>query len=90
MQRPARSGRGWLRAPDFGSATATYELDATHAAGPRAGRLVAELAAMIGASATGWATLVLDSGDSVTIDVQSVSALGMAFTVREPVPPELP
>lgn len=62
------AGSGWLRTAGFGSSTARYNLtmsDDRHLSGEVCG----EMATMIEAASLGRATLVLESGRTVRVDV---------------------
>lgn len=72
------SGAGWLRAPNFGSATANYHL------GEGTGSLRCDLATVIEVRAAGRGVLVLADGTMLDIRLTDVEAGVARFTFVEP------
>lgn len=62
------AGSGWLRTNGFGSSTARYHLTISDDL-YLAGEVCGEMATMIEAASVGRATLVLESGRTVRVDV---------------------
>ena len=81
MSTTVISGHGWLRTAGLGASTACYHLTRT-AAGVD-GEVLAELSTMIEAAGARHATLVLESGRSVRVDVLRRSAGGLTVHVVE-------
>lgn len=80
-------GRGWLRVPAYGSTTATYEMeiacDAHGVAIEARGVLRADISMMIEARAGGRASLVLDNGQWLSINVLMVSTAELTFEAAD-------
>lgn len=80
-------GRGWLRVPAYGSTTATYDIeiecDAHGVAIEARGVLRADISMMIEARACGRASLVLENGQWLSIDVLFVSAAELSFEATD-------
>ncbi|WAC27168.1 hypothetical protein [Ancylobacter sp. SL191] len=74
-------GRGWLRTSMSGSSTASYSyvLDHVHESRVATGDVRAELAQMVEARSARRATLVLESGRWMPIEVLDMSAEGLKF-----------
>ncbi|MDF2809372.1 MAG: hypothetical protein K0S56_403 [Microvirga sp.] len=81
MSTTVISGHGWLRTAGLGASTACYHL--TRTAAGIDGEVLAELATMIEAAGARHATLVLESGLSVRVDVLRCSPAGLAVHVAE-------
>lgn len=81
MSTTVISGHGWLRTAGLGASTACYHLTQT-AAGVD-GEVLAELSTMIEAAGARHATLVLESGRSVRVDVLRRSVGGLTVHVVE-------
>lgn len=71
--------RGWLRASEFGSSTATFQIDM--ATTPATGCVQAEVTMMVEAAAAGHATLVTENGSWIEIRTTGRTPAGLGFTV---------
>lgn len=81
MSTTVISGHGWLRTAGLGASTACYHL--TQTAAGIDGEVQAEMSTMIEAAGARRATLVLESGRAVRVDVLRCSPAGLAVHVIE-------
>lgn len=87
------AGAGWLRTRGLGSSTARYQFTIWRLVnGPNAGRLVAggtltaELSIIVEARSAGRASLVLDNGEPVAVEIDANDGDEASFTVIGGVP----